>query len=186
MSLVAVCDAGYILDPDDILACLPCEHGTYQPEPAEYRPLNETVCSPCPDGTTTQNIASTLSTDCQGMCSDFQLLLLHTIMNPSCEYLSTTIMLLTAEICPSGEHFVGDVCTLCPRGYFKDNTLGIAESFGDCQICDVELITPGTGSIAEANCTQGDYCTSLIILPVRPFDDYFIEGPDGYSIQVIF
>ena len=58
------CDAGYILNPDNLTQCWACPLDTFQPD---WRPMNGTECLPCAPGTATRQNASATEDLCEGM-----------------------------------------------------------------------------------------------------------------------
>ena len=62
--LAAICEAGYYLNPANHSECWPCDYGFYQPNAS---PTSDVVCSECPNGTYTRQMASDSGDQCQSM-----------------------------------------------------------------------------------------------------------------------
>ena len=59
--------------------------------------------------------------------------------------------------CASGSeyNFITQVCDTCLRGYYRDRNDKLQM---DCQLCDVNFITLGTGSTSVSDCSVSEYC----------------------------
>ena len=55
--------------------------------------------------------------------------------------------------CPSGQEDINGTCTLCAKGYYKDNSVNPNAQFGECTKCNVDYTTAGSGSISADNCS---------------------------------
>ncbi|KAK7506491.1 hypothetical protein BaRGS_00001966, partial [Batillaria attramentaria] len=176
---VRFCVSGYEVASDQ---CVACSVGFYKDNSVD--PLS--MCQSCPPGYLTAGNASTALTDCsirncsagffiqsdlQGVetCAQcpigkFQPLPYQTSC-PSCPGGTTTRLPgadsqdLCEAFCVSGEELVNGVCTECPQGYYKDNTV---DRFGTCTPCPVDFITDGTGATSQSscnirNCSAGSY-----------------------------
>lgn len=71
-----------------------------------------------------------------------------------------------SDICESGvQLFPNGTCgTDCPRGYYKDNSVGPDYEFNECTLCPIELITAGEKSTSINDCNVRKYTQLTITL----------------------
>ena len=63
---------------------------------------------------------------------------------------------LFTVFCSAGreKNLVTGSCDICPRGYYKDNTIDV---FSFCTLCPIDKITAGTGAENMAACNIGKW-----------------------------
>ncbi|WAQ95255.1 FBP1-like protein [Mya arenaria] len=153
------CPSGYIINGEST-GCDPCSRGSYKNN-EDSRFAAE--CTVCPEGTTTDSMASTHSDNCS----------IHTYSTEELPTSETECMSCTDEcdlcetrgteapgassveeckvICAAGKEYIesSNTCDDCSRGTFKED----ADRFGMCKNCtNSDYTTPGEGAMSNDEC----------------------------------
>ncbi|ELP86873.1 protein serine/threonine kinase, putative [Entamoeba invadens IP1] len=143
MTLSITCDPGYFYPGVEQAGCQPCPLGCYCPNGSPlpcklgyYSTGGTTICTACPKGTYSSNIASSSCAICEDGSYN------SLIGQSSC------------SACSAGTYSNGtskSSCTKCPAGYYSK------EGAYSCTLCSNGYFSSSSGQSSCSRCTAGTY-----------------------------